>query len=204
MPNTDADDNLRTAYEQVCTSFHAIDDFRAKLLGFLPLVTGGGLVLLTGRPDAVRQEFFGPVGLFGVLVTIGLLAYELNGMKRCRELILDGEALEDVMSLPRGQFLTRAAHPPSVISKPFAAAWIYPSVLAAWTYLALYEHDRGWAGVISPWVEVISAAVFVLAGVGVVLYDQSLSKKPKPTWAVSTAAQSAKSAPAPPATGHGG
>ena len=48
---------------------------RAKLLGFLPLVTGGGLILLTGRPDHVRREFFGPVGLFGIAVTTGLLAY---------------------------------------------------------------------------------------------------------------------------------
>jgi hypothetical protein len=29
------------AYEELCTSYRAIDDFRAKLLGFLPLVTGG-------------------------------------------------------------------------------------------------------------------------------------------------------------------
>jgi hypothetical protein len=66
----------------MCTSYHAIDDFRAKLLGFLPLVTGGGLVLLTGRPEDVRQDFFRPVGIFGVAVTIGLLAYELNGVRR--------------------------------------------------------------------------------------------------------------------------
>lgn len=56
------------------------------------------------------------------------------------------------MRLPRGQFISRTAHPPSVISKPMAAAWIYPGVLAAWTYLALYEHHRDWAEVISPTV----------------------------------------------------
>jgi hypothetical protein len=28
--------NLRMAYQEVCTSFHAIDDFRAKMLGLLP------------------------------------------------------------------------------------------------------------------------------------------------------------------------
>ena len=106
MPNTDTDDNLRTAYEQVCTSFHAIDDFRSKLLGFLPLVTGGGLILLTGPADEVREEFFGPVGLFGILATIGLLAYELNGMKRCRELIYDGGPRESHESA------TRSVHHP--------------------------------------------------------------------------------------------
>jgi hypothetical protein len=31
------DENLKTTYDQLCTSYRAIDDFRAKLLGFLPL-----------------------------------------------------------------------------------------------------------------------------------------------------------------------
>jgi hypothetical protein len=53
----DNSDNCRTAYNQVCTSFHAIDDLRTKLLGFLPLVTGGGLILLTGKAGEVRKEF---------------------------------------------------------------------------------------------------------------------------------------------------
>jgi hypothetical protein len=41
--------HVGAAYDQLCISYRAIDEFRAKLLGFLPLVTGGGLVLLTGR-----------------------------------------------------------------------------------------------------------------------------------------------------------
>jgi hypothetical protein len=63
------------------------------LLGFLPLVTGGGLILLTGQVDEVRKEFFGPVGLLGIAVTLGLLAYELAGIKRCLALINDGARL---------------------------------------------------------------------------------------------------------------
>jgi hypothetical protein len=38
--------NLRTAYDQLCVTYRAIDDFRARLLGFLPVATGGGLLLL--------------------------------------------------------------------------------------------------------------------------------------------------------------
>jgi hypothetical protein len=172
VTDTDGQSQHGTAYEQVCTSFHAIDDFRTKLLGFLPLVTGGGLILLTGRPDEVRERFFAPLGLFGFLVTFGLLIYELNGMKRCLELIYDGEALEDCMELERGQFITRANARRNTFTKPFAAAWIYPAVLAAWTYLALYER-HGLAKVIS------ASLVFILGLVGVTRYDQSLRKNLK-------------------------
>jgi hypothetical protein len=169
MTNADGSDHLRTAYDQLCTSYHAIDDFRAKLLGFLPLVTGGGLILLTGRPDDLRKEFFGPVGLLGIAVTLGLLAYELAGIKRCLALIDDGLALETDMNLQRGQFI-RDDYAFRFITKSFAAAWIYPAVLAAWSYLALFINHRVLADVISP-------IVFVAGFVGILVYDQSLRKK---------------------------
>lgn len=168
-------DNLRTAYDQLCTSYHAIDDFRAKLLGFLPLVTGGGLILLTGRADEVRREFFGPVGLFGIAVTTGLLAYELFCIKKCHALLKAGQDLECKMGLPvgqevplpAGQFIRRPNHLLWVVNEPFAAAAIYPAVLAAWTYLAYFFEDpqRG---------KIISLGVFAVGLVGIVLYDQSL------------------------------
>jgi hypothetical protein len=159
--------DLKTAYDQLCTSYRAIDDFRAKLLGFLPLVTGGGLILLTGRSNEVRMEFFKPVGLFGIAVTAGLLAYELFGIKKCHALIEAGKALETKLHLPAGQFLGRPDHLLWVVNEPFAAATIYPAVLAAWTYLAFFfeAHNRG---------KVISLWVFVVGFVGVLLYDQFL------------------------------
>ena len=144
MTDADGSDHLRTAYDQLCTSYHAIDDFRAKLLGFLPLVTGGGLILLTGKADEVRRDFFGPVGLLGIAVTLGLLAYELAGIKRCLTLIDDGLAFEKDMQLQRGQFV-RPDDAFSFITKSFAAAWIYPAVLAAWSYLALFSVTVSWA-----------------------------------------------------------
>lgn len=170
MTDTDGSDHLKTAYDQLCTSYHAIDDFRAKLLGFLPLVTGGGLTLLIGRTGEMRTEFFRPVGIFGILVTTGLLAYELNGIKRCRELIISGAALEEDMDLCHGQFLGRSKTAFSVITKPFAAALIYPAVLAAWTYLALFEDSSRRRD--------ISRTVFIVAFVWIVVYDLYLKYEP--------------------------
>src|SRR4051794_23055531 len=170
-------DNLRTAYDQLCTSYRAIDDFRAKLLGFLPLVTGGGLILLTGRSAEVREEFFTPVGLFGVAITTGLLAYELFGIKKCHALLTAGEDLEHALRLPgedagraAGQFIRRPNSVLGVVNEPFAAAAISPAVLAAWTYLALFFDPAGRGALIS--------AVVFLAGFTIILvYDQGLKRR---------------------------
>jgi hypothetical protein len=89
----------------------------------------------------VRQEFFAPIGVFGIFVTLGLLIYELFGIKRCQELIKEGEKLEEEMLKNgmevRGQFTNRG-YQFLFVSKPLAAAFIYSAALAAWTYLALY------------------------------------------------------------------
>jgi hypothetical protein len=180
VTDTDGADNLRTVYEQLCNSYRAIDDFRTKLLGFLPLVTGGGLILLTGRADEVRREFFRPLGLLGIAVTIGLLAYELFGIKKCHEMIRAGKDLECKLGLPvddrnkpAGQFLRRPDHLLGLVNEPFAAAVIYPAVLGAWIYLAFFFEDpqRG---------RNISLGVFLVGFLGILLYDQHLKREGRP------------------------
>jgi hypothetical protein len=51
------DEELKV-YDQLCISYRAIDDFRAKLLGFLPLVSGSGIFLLLNDAftDATRTH----------------------------------------------------------------------------------------------------------------------------------------------------
>jgi hypothetical protein len=160
------------AYEQLCTSYHGIDDFRAKLLGFLPLVTGGGLVLLTGRTEEVREEFFGPVGLFGIAVTAGLLAYELFGITKCHALINAAKAMERDMKVPAGQFRTRPNNLLGVVNEPFAAALIYSAALAAWTYLALLYVNPSLG-------MVLSGLVFIGGGSLILVYDWTLRREDK-------------------------
>jgi hypothetical protein len=51
-------------YDQLCNNSRAIDDFMAKLLGFLPLATGAFLLIT----DRAKLDFilplFLPIGLF--------------------------------------------------------------------------------------------------------------------------------------------
>jgi hypothetical protein len=180
MTNTTTDTNRPDyalhAYDELCNSYHAIDDFRTKLLGFLPLVTGGGLVLLSGRAEEIRKEFFGPVGRFGILVTMGLLAYELFGIKKCHALLQGGKAMELDMHLRDGQFIRRPNNLLWVINEPFAAALIYPAVLAAWAYLAvLYDNPRGIAD--PSRAERLGVRVFVGGFALILLYDAFLRIK---------------------------
>jgi hypothetical protein len=182
---------LQPAYNELCTSYHAIDEFRTKLLGFLPLVTGGGLVLLTGRAEEVRKEFFGPVGRFGILVTLGLLAYELFGIKKCHALIETGKALERKMSLPvgeggvplrgepAGQFIQRPNNLLRIVNEPFAAALIYPAVLAAWIYLAVLYDDNPPHAAHPLRAQHFSLGVLVAGFVLILIYDGFLRNQEK-------------------------
>lgn len=130
-------------YEQLCNSYRAIDDFRAKLLGFLPLATGTGVFLLLsdGEKIVLLQHFFQPMGIFGFVITLGLFFYELYGIKKCTHLIRAGKALEKELRIENGQFSKRPLGVVGLINEPLASGVIYPAVLAAWTFLAFAFRD---------------------------------------------------------------
>jgi hypothetical protein len=139
-PVSPKDNPHRTdVYQQLCSSYHQIDDFRAKLLALLPFASAAGLFLLLNDklPDRSAVEaagpFFVPIGIFGAVVTLGLFFYEIYGIRKCGALIVTGIELERKMKV-RGQFTSR---PNYLINEPFAAGVIYPAVLAGWLFLAL-------------------------------------------------------------------
>src|ERR1044072_7443006 len=137
--DTEKPENLRTIYRDLCSSYRAIDDFRAKLLGFLPLVTGTGLFfLVTDKVKIdVAQPYFGPIGVFGFVITLGLFFYEFYGIKKCGFLIAAGKELEKELNIRDGQFTGRPHGVLGLINDSLAAGVIYPAVLAAWTFVAL-------------------------------------------------------------------
>src|SRR5215204_7655280 len=107
------DENRRVVYQELCNSYRAIDDFRAKLMGFLPLASGTGIFLLVGT-DArnITHEthpIFLAVGTFGFFVTLGLFFYELYGVKKCHALTKAGKKLEKELGIAEksGQFSSR-------------------------------------------------------------------------------------------------
>lgn len=83
--------------------------------------------------------YLAAVGVFGIVITVGLFFYELRGMQLCRFYIARGEKIEWALGIqeeglftkrPRGAFLM-----PSLAQT--AAYIIYSTVLAAWVYVAV-------------------------------------------------------------------
>jgi hypothetical protein len=161
------DDNLRTVYRELCTSYHNVDDFRMKLLGLLPLATGTGVILLSDaltdeKKREFAKQFTRPIGAFGFVITLGLLCYELYGIKKCHRLIQAGKGIEGALGV-QGQFTNRPREVFGAINEPFAAGVIYPAVLAVWVYLAGFF---AW-----PNVRWIALAVFVVGFLSLWLFN---------------------------------
>ena len=137
--DTQRTESLRIVYRELCSSYRAIDDFRTKLLGFLPLATGTGLFfLVTDKAKLdVARTYLGPIGVFGFVITLGLFFYEFYGIKKCGALIRAGRVLERELHIGDGQFLQRPHGVLELFNEPFAAGVIYPAVLGAWTFVAL-------------------------------------------------------------------
>jgi hypothetical protein len=144
MTDVDVNSNLLKVYEELCKTYRAIDEFRAKLLGFLPLASAGGIFLLLNNPENIElmNPFIKPLGLFGFLVTLGLFAYELYGIRKCHSLIKAGKKLERRILTSKeenlvcdGQFISRPRSLLGFINEPIAAGIIYPVVLAGWWFL---------------------------------------------------------------------
>ena len=163
------DEKLK-AYEQLCISYRAIDDFRAKLLGFLPLATGTGIFFLAKNLSGEVKGFLEPIGAFGFLITLGLFSYEIYGVRKCAALIEAGEQLEGSLAIGGlGQFSQRPQNVARFINEPFASGVIYPAVLAAWTFLALVfalPAAAAWSAVL----------VFLAGFVGTLIFDSRLRK----------------------------
>ncbi len=171
-------EELKTAYAEVCQSYHLIDDFRAKLLGFLPLVSGTGIFLLFSdtfiKNTNLSSKYLPVIGIFGSVVTLGLLFYELRGIQRCIRLRFVGEKLEESMHL-QGQFKHWPHSIGRFINEPIAAGIIYSMVLAAWVYVSLIS---SWPSV-AVWVAV---AVFLIGLIGAWYFYHYVTHKEEKKW----------------------
>jgi hypothetical protein len=140
MPEPETVD-LKTAYDELCRRHDGIAEFRAKLLALLPIASGAGIFLLVSEGGVVTAAVphLLPVGVFGVLVTLGLYCYELRGIQECNALINAAREMEKVLLPNLSQFGAFTSRPRAVLGRTVgatgAALIIYPTVVGAWVYV---------------------------------------------------------------------
>jgi hypothetical protein len=183
---------LDLAYQRAGESYEAITEFRGKLLALLPLATGTAAFLLLERVQAAQaqaaqaqaaqaqaaqaqaaqalahahqlQQFLGPIGIFGVVVTLGLFTYELRGMQRCHRLEVQAGALEKQLGLSaeQGPFLGQPQRAlGNMLGPPAAGLIIYLATAFAWLWLAGY--GLGWWAVRASGLLYVYGAVLLVA-----------------------------------------
>ncbi|MEP7375909.1 MAG: hypothetical protein ABI675_21110 [Chitinophagaceae bacterium] len=175
-------------YTECSNGYHKIDDFRAKLLGFLPLASATGIFgTLYIDSKTVMSGNHIALGLFGALSTIGLLVYELKGILKCTQFIFLGRWIEAILNkdiyvavnekeiskkipgffteLLEDVFMTR------VVVEPVASAFVYSTVLASWVYIIFLK------SCVYKWV--IPAMVFLAVFSGIYVYWKIIFKKIK-------------------------
>jgi hypothetical protein len=135
--------DTKTIYDEVCRRHDGIAEFRAKLLTLLPIASGAGIFLLVAKDSiaATALPQLLPIGIFGVLVTLGLFVYELRGIQECNALIAAAKKLEeDLLSSGLLRFGAFNCKPTPVlrgtVGATGAALTIYPTVVGAWVYVA--------------------------------------------------------------------
>ena len=132
----DQEQVLLAEYTEVCKSYHAISDFRGKLLALIPIVSGTGITLVIGKNPSMGSSHLLAIGTFGILVTLGLFFYELRGIQRCKYLVSIGAQLERALKIEWGQFKDRPGRRHGFIGAEIAGWVIYLAVLLAWLYVA--------------------------------------------------------------------
>lgn len=133
-------DWLEMEYQEIGKRYLTMQDFRLKLLGFLPLVSSG-LFLLIGKDGTPPQaELLLPIGLFGLFITLGCALFEIRVFRIHAALVHRGRSIESELNVEGMYHIASSSADPSPVGTYFktryASAVIYLTTLLAWGYLA--------------------------------------------------------------------
>ena len=163
--------DIEALYEKCYDGYHKVDDIRFKLLSFFPLGSGltiGSIFIKNESGQSALLPYHLAIGIFGIAVSIGLLIYELKGIEKCTQFIFLGAWIEvnkmkdnKIDEYPKGYFI-QLLKGSAIITEPLASAFIYSIVLAAWTYVMLFDSGSSNYG--------IPVMAFCLSFISIILY----------------------------------
>jgi hypothetical protein len=129
-------------YQEVSKHYLSLRDFRAKLLGFLPIASSGVFLLLAHKDEIKHLWLLKPIGAYGLTVTLGLFVYEKGVMQQLHDLIRRGAALEAGAKAKNGMFTCRENRLKWFVNPFFrsqvATAVIYGATLVGWCIVIYY------------------------------------------------------------------
>lgn len=169
-------EDLRTAYQEVCSSYRTQQDFRTKLLGFLPLVSGAGIFFLLNdtltnpAKQGLSVKYLLPIGLVGAAVTLGLYFYEVRSMRSADGLEEAGKIIEKRLHI-QGQFTKQPKPVGGIFNDATAALLIFPAVWAGWLILALVF--------VSPLAAFLAAGISFILGLAILFIWGLISARKK-------------------------
>lgn len=130
-------------YERILDDINVTDQISFRLLEFVPLVSGSGILgsglaaILIENSAAIPAVVF--VSLFGALVTFGFFRWELRNIQTCRWLQERAAAMErEIFGLEKAHFAGRADAPRFLgrrFGKTEAERIVYTTTIAAWLVL---------------------------------------------------------------------
>ena len=150
-------------------------EFRAKLLGLLPLGTGATVfVVFKDVYGTDKERLLAPLGVVGFVVTLGLLVYELRGIEDRTMLRARAKAIErsaDV-DIREGHFLCWRPGRLGIVDEIGAAWTVYLAVLATWAFVGIRGFERRFGWWPAWWkVSIVLAIVYCALLLALVAYD---------------------------------
>ena len=120
---------LLALYGEVCASWRMLTDVRFKLLGFLPVLSGAGILTLR---DAVPGWPRVALAALGLAVVVGLTIYDERNSELYNDLISRARKIEEELGFDTGQFLGRVDPKSKGINHSNGTRLVYGASLAAW------------------------------------------------------------------------
>jgi hypothetical protein len=179
IPNF-AMENLRLDYQTTVQQFTVLADIRFKLLAFVPTVTGAAFGLLKDSPNHVATA---GIGVFGFLVTLGIIFYEIRNTQFYDAAVHRAKALEVCLKLPicthparDGGFFCERRSLKKLRLFGLLEIWhdrglaiVYGSTLAAWSVLVLHgtiasQTGQRYIALTASQQLLVSAAIAVVIG----------------------------------------
>jgi len=131
---------LKIAYDQVCSTWRTLLDVRFKLLGLIPFVTVGVLIVVipeSGAQATLKGLDAAVVGIVGLLAVAGLLIYEIRNSELYNDLISRGRRLEAEIGLQNGIFLGRPSPKRKLLSHSPAISLVYFAAILGWLFIVV-------------------------------------------------------------------